>query len=91
MKFLDQEASADQENPEWESDKDPRKIGTAELKKQREHKAEVCDPTRRNIGIDDDGRCRHQEHARHLDHVNVDDIVDHRASEMERHGAHSIF
>ena len=91
VKFLDQQAGADQEHPEGKGHENPRKIRAAEEKKQRESEAEVGHPTRRDIGIDDDGRCRHHEYARHLDHVNIHDVIGQRAGKLKCRGAHHIF
>jgi hypothetical protein len=90
-KFLDQQAGTDQKHPEWKSHENPRKIGAAEQKKRCESEAEVRHPARRDSRVDDDGRRRHHEHARHLDHVNIHNVIGQRASEVERPCTHHVF
>lgn len=82
--LVDEEAIAVQQDPHRKGDKYPRKICAAEPQKQREDETEECDPTCCNFGVYDDGRRRDHEYARHLDHVDIRDVIGQRASEAER-------
>src|SRR5262245_38310635 len=84
-KFVDQQVDADQQDPERKRDEGPRKIRAQKQQKECKSVTEQCDPTRRDLGKDNDCRCGHQEYPGHLDHVDVHYVVSKYPREMERY------
>jgi len=82
--IINQDIDADQEHPQREDQYNPVNIAPAEQEKQRQGKAEKRDPAWGDTGAHRECRRRDHEYRRHLNRIEIHDLVGDGASEGER-------